>query len=942
MYVKTTGFIVNCLVVAALISPCAAQTAAQAEYFEKKVRPILAGKCQMCHNPKAKTSGLDMSTGMAFFAGGASGSLINLDHPEKSLLLEVTSYEAKLKMPPMGKLKDEEIGILRDWVKMGATWPGADPKAVAAAAADSPSGTRKHGKEFTAQEWNFWAFQPVKGIAPPAVKDKAWVRTSVDAFVLQGLEAKGLRPAPPATREALLRRVTFDMHGLPPSEREIRDFVNDKSADAYEKVVERLLASPRYGEKWGRHWLDVARYADSTGNDEDHRYPYAYRYRDYVIDAFNADLPYNRFVKEQIAGDLLPPPAGESINRRGIVATGFLALGAKAIAQQDKKKMLYDVYDEQLDVTSKAFLGMTLACARCHDHKFDPLTQKDYYGIVGMFASTQSFKDAETHVSKLLFTPLVPRQEYEKYEAAQALVAEKQVDIEIVYDRERERAQDAWLEQLPAYMMAARAARNGNLQPEEVAGQRGLNPRVVKKWVEHFNETEVPRPWLDAFHKAPDADAEGIARGFIEPTKVSFAAFKKKMANYRQRQRKQIAEKNMLSEKPKTINEKDGFFRDVFADGGPFGIADRGVDAVASPEGKKELAALRAEQKKLRDTLPPEPDMACAVADKEPVSQKIFVRGEYTSPGEEAPKTFPLVIAGRNRPVIEKGSGRLELAEWLGSDTNPLTASVMVNRIWHWHFGEGIVRTPDNFGKTGERPTHPELLDFLATQFVNDGWSVKKMHRMMLLSNAYRMASTVTTEHSTADPENRLFSRFPRRRLEVEEIRDALLAISGKLDFEMGGTMQKGFGTDGENSSGRMSINPETQVRRSVYLPLRRANLPALLNLFDFGDATTANGRRIATNVAPQALFLMNSQFVAEQAEAAAVQSLAGESLPVAERVNRLYLTILNRTATPAEIDNGLSYTTRFVEKFPKTQSADAWQSLARVLMASNEFMYVD
>ncbi|MFN0105406.1 MAG: PSD1 and planctomycete cytochrome C domain-containing protein [Bryobacteraceae bacterium] len=907
------------------------QTAEQTEYFEKNVRPVLATKCQMCHNPKAKTSGLDMSTGADFFAGGASGSLINVETPEQSLLLMALSYEGTLKMPPMGKLKDDEIAKIREWVKMGAPWPGVDKKAGAATL--SSTGTRKHGSTFTDDERKFWAFQPVKKPVAPSVRNTGWVTSPMDAFVLRKLEDKGLQPAAKADKYALLRRVTYDLHGLPPTEREIRDFVADQSPDSFRKVVDRLLASPRYGEKWGRHWLDVARYADSTGNDEDHRYPYAYKYRDYVVDAFNNDLPYNRFVKEQIAGDLLPPEKGQGINRRGVIATGFLALGAKAIAQQDKKKMLYDVWDEQLDVTSRAFLGVTLSCARCHDHKFDPLTQKDYYGIVGMFASTKSFRDAETHVAKLLFTPLVSKAEYEVYEKAQAVVANKGVDIDIVIDRERHKAQERMVAQLPAYMMAAR---------KKAETQDGLDPKIIKRWVKHFDESEVPRPWLDEFHKADDAGARAIAAKFQESSMANLAMWAKKMENYRKRARQQIEEKNMLSEQPKLINEKDGFFRDVFADSGPFGVNPRMVDSVATVEGKAELAALRAEQKKLKDALPPEPEMACAVEDDKPVIQKVLVRGDYTSLGEDAPKTFPLVIAGKDRFVVKEGSGRRELAEWLASEANPLTARVMVNRIWQGHFGEGIVRTPDNFGKMGERPTHPELLDYLAVDFVAKGWSIKEMHRTMLNSSTYRMASAPTAEQVKTDGENRLFSRFPRRRLAVEEMRDGMLAISGRLDSKMGGTLQTGFGTDGENSNGRLSLSPEEQVRRTVYLPLRRANLPALFNLFDFGDATTPNGKRVVTNVAPQALFLMNSKFVSDQADAVAKSVLADGDLDTKQKVERVFLRVLNRVPTAGEVDHALSYAASFRERFPKMQESDAWQSMTRVLMASNEFIYVD
>ncbi|MBZ2181042.1 MAG: PSD1 and planctomycete cytochrome C domain-containing protein [Acidobacteria bacterium] len=914
----------------------------QAEFFERNVRPVLAQKCQMCHNAKVKTSALDMSTAAAFMAGGGSGSLVNVESPDQSLLLQVTSYEGKLKMPPMGKLKDHEIAALREWITMGAPWPGYDPKA--GAVAGGATGTRKHGNKLTAEDKQFWAFQPVKPHPAPPVKNRAWVQSPIDAFLLAKLEEKGVRPAPPADRLTLLRRATFDLTGLPPTEQEMKDFAADRSPDAFRKVVERLLASPRYGEKWGRHWLDIARYADSTGNDEDHRYPYAYKYRDYVIKAFNEDLPYHQFIQEQVAGDLLPARDGKpGLNREGIIATGFLALGAKAIAQQDKQKMLYDIYDEQVDTVSKTFLGLTLSCARCHDHKFDPLYTKDYYGMVGIFASTKNFKDDQSHVSKLLFTPLVPKEQYEKYEAAEALVQHKQIDLEIAMEKERRRLHEKLAPQIPAYMMAAREVELKKADVAAAAAARQLDAKMLGRWVKYFAAREVPRPWLADWDKAADdAAAQQIANGFVSSSLESLAAWHKKLEAYRKPQRRQIEEKNMLSEKPKLINERDRFFGQVFDHNGPMGISDALLNTQASPAAQQEFAALKAEQKRLRDALPPEPEMACAVQEGNPVQQKVFVRGDYNSLGEDAPKHFPVVMADGRQPQNVQGSGRLELAAWLASPDNPLSARVMVNRIWMGHFGEGIVRTPDNFGRMGERPTHPELLDYLAAEFVRSGWSVKAMHRKLMLSSAYQMASATTPEQFEADPENRLFSRAVRRRLQVEEMRDALLGIAGKLDLTMGGTMQSGFGTDGENSNGRLSINPEEQVRRTVYLPLRRANLPALFNLFDFGDATTPQGRRIITNVAPQALFMMNSKFVAEQAQALAA-TLVKEAAVGRPRADKAISRILNREASAADADAMLSYVDSFQKKFAgKMTEADAWQSACRVLFASNEFMYVD
>ena len=370
------------------------------EFFESKIRPLLVRNCHRCHDSEERAGGLDLTSAQGFSEGAATGPIVSPGDPSSSRLIEVLSYEGRLKMPPDRRLPPTLLADVRTWIERGAPWPGADLDAV-------PLATRKQNQPFTAEEKAFWFYQPIADPEPPEVDDESWVRTDIDRFILAALERDGLTPAPRATATTLLRRATFDLTGLPPEVETIDELGADASPSAFDEEVDRLLESRRYGERYGRHWLDVARYADSTGNDEDHRYPWAYRYRDYVIRAFNDDLSYDQFVREQIAGDLLPPPAGEEINRHGIVATGFLALGPKAIAQQDKQRMLYDVWDEQVDVTSRAFMGLTIACARCHDHKFDPIPTGDYYSLVGMFASTRSFEEPSTHVSQLLFVPLV-------------------------------------------------------------------------------------------------------------------------------------------------------------------------------------------------------------------------------------------------------------------------------------------------------------------------------------------------------------------------------------------------------------------------------------------------------------------------------------------------------------------------------------------------------
>jgi hypothetical protein len=919
-----------------LAAPIWGQTQDPTEFFEKKIRPVLASNCQTCHNAKLKTAGLDLTSAEGFVHGGQSGPAVVEGHPESSRLIKVIGYSESLKMPPAAKLKDDEIADLSAWVKMGAIWPGA------AATAPAPL-VRAPSREFTAAEKSFWAFQPVKDPALPAVRDQKWVQSPIDRFVLAKLEEKNLKPAAPAGKIALLRRATFDLTGLPPTEQETRAFLADQSKDAFRKVVERLLASPRYGERWGRHWLDVARYADSTGNDEDHRYPYAWRYRDYVIESFNRDLHFDQFVREQVAGDLLPAGDGSAVNGRGIVATGLLALGPKALAQKDKTKMLYDIYDEQVDVVSKAFLGLTISCARCHDHKFDPILTKDYYSLISIFASTRDFAGGGQGVSKMLFRPLAPQDEYERYRAYERKVGQAELAVEDLSDRERDNYTKQLTPKLADYMVAAQRVYQDGAKPADLAREKDLKEDVLRKWVEYLKPTPQSRPHLNEWRSAPPDKLAEVARIYQTRFAERAAKWERTMSAYRARSRKMLTERNMPPpDRPEFEAATDPFFFDVYFGSGPFAIPENQEEKIFPTDAREQLAKLRKEVAELKRAAPPEPAMACAVEEGDPVDQKVFIRGDYNSPGEDAPKGFPKILSvSTEQPAIPAGSGRKRLAEWLAQPDNPLTARVMVNRIWQWHFGEGIVRTPDNFGKMGERPTHPELLDYLASRFVENGWSIKDMHRMIMLSSAYQMASQSDSAAIEADPENRLFSRFNRQRLDVEEIRDGMLAIDGTIDLTMGGTLQKGFGTDKENSADRLSLNPEKLRRRTVYLPLRRANLPTLLNLFDFGDATTVTGKRALTNVAPQALFMMNSDFVSERALNLA-QSLAKREAEPARRMESVYWIILDRQPSAGEADTGLTYIDSFRKKFAQASELDAWQSFCRILLASDDFIYVD
>ncbi|HUQ93858.1 MAG TPA: DUF1549 and DUF1553 domain-containing protein [Bryobacteraceae bacterium] len=884
---------------AALVLATSLRGETNAEFFETRVRPLLVAKCHSCHSGKVPMAGVDLAS-----AAGAKAVL--------SKLGAAVRYEGQKKMPPTGKLRDPEIAILTRWVELGAPW-GA-----------SPTASRNDAH---------WSFQPIRAVAPPAVKNSAWVRNEIDRFVLAKLEANGITPAPPADDLTLLRRISFGLTGLPPTENEVAEVAVSGPAAGL-GMVDRLLASPRYGEHWARHWMDVARYADSTGADEDHRYPHAWRYRDYLIDAFNRDLPFDQFVREQVAGDLLPSPDG-GVNVRGTVATGFLALGPKLIAEQDKPKMFYDIVDEQIEVAGKAFLGLTIACARCHDHKFDPISTKDYYSLASIFASTKQLAKLEGTVSQLYYAPLVDGPSAAAWQANKKKLEEKQKEIDGIVGAEQTRYRGKFIPFMAKYMAAAREVYEDGKTPASAAA--GLDLWVVEQWVKYLKPSGERRSHLEEWEHSPGAERGAVAARYQQ----RYEATEKLRATARENWKRESQEAKKRGEKeppePRFLPGEDRFFTEVNAAAGPFKMPEEKREALYSEESRTKLTALRAELDTLKKNSPPEPPLACAVAEGDPVEQHVFVRGDPAVKGALVAKRFPVVIAGTHTAAISSGSGRREMAAWLTDRTNPLVARVMVNRIWQWHFGEGLVRTPNNFGKLGDPPSHPELLDWLARRFIDSGWSVKGMHRLILESNTYRMSGAAAPNAVEKDTENRLLSRFSPRRLAVEELRDSLLAIDGSLDGTMGGKMMEGEGTDNEFADARKSINPDTSKRRLVYLPLRRSNLPSMLNLFDFGDATTSSDGRTQTNVAPQALFMMNSGFVAERAKSVSTELLGLRALDDSERVRRAYLRILNRPPAEPYVKDALAY----VRGFPGGRTEAAWASLIRTMIASNDFLYV-
>ncbi|HEX4143156.1 MAG TPA: PSD1 and planctomycete cytochrome C domain-containing protein [Pirellulales bacterium] len=800
------------------------------DFFEKKIRPVLVHNCYECHSgDAAKAKGhllLDTRDGM--LKGGDSGAAIVPEHADSSLLIEAIRYEG-LEMPPKDQLPDEVIDDFVQWIEMGAP----DPRVGKAA--------KPQGKIDFAEARKFWAFRHPKRLPAPQVQNIHWPMSDVDRFVLSRQQQEKLQPVADADRVTLIRRVTFDLTGLPPTPDEVDAFVNDKSGNAYAALVDRLLASPRFGEKWARHWLDVVRYAESTGKGKNVPYRYAWRYRDYVIDALNADKPYDRFIVEQLAGDLLPAKNNAERDKL-VIATGFLALGPKAVNEKRPEQFEVDLIDDQIDATSRAFLAITVACARCHDHKFDPIPTTDYYAIAGIFQSTETLAGVEAGKKSALDDRLI---------ALKSASGGPQWTAEQVREHQKRQAEIDRLQNQVGELQKLKRLAGRKAPPAKQGRRRGQQPLMIANPYAGGNPKQIQAK-IKALHDQLDA-----------------------------------------------------------------------LEASSTPAG----------------------NLAMGVREGSPTNCNVLVRGELKDKGPEVPRGVLTVLKTPQASRIDlRHSGRLELAHWIASKDNPLTARVMVNRVWGHLFGQGLVETVDNFGALGNEPSHPELLDMLAVQFMEQKWSIKQLIRTLVLSRVYQLSSQHNAENYAIDPSNRFFWRMERRRLEAEEIRDAMLLASGDLQLERpvgSPVMELGNAPLGNGGQGLR----KTSDVRSIYLPYPRGKVPEMLQVFDGADPDLIVGRRDVTIVPTQALLLMNNPFVLKQSQDIAKRVLDDSDRDQAARIGLAFRLILGRLPSEGEESDVVKYLKQYREALNASKQANpqlaAWTSVCQTLFQSGEFRYL-
>jgi mono/diheme cytochrome c family protein len=906
---RTVGGLIAC----ATVALAATSAPDSADFFETRIRPVLANNCFTCH-AASQLGGLRLDSREAMLKGGKSGAAIVVGEAEKSLLIQaVRQTNPKLKMPMGGKLKDQEIEDLAAWVKAGANWP------VSA----TPVAAPKSGEYvITPEQRAFWSFQPLKTTPAPTARDVSWAKTDIDRFVIAKLEQEGLKPVAQADKRTLIRRATLDLTGLPPTFEDIEAFQNDQTPDAFAKVVDRLLASQQYGERWGRFWLDVARFGEDDYRSLDpmrrgyNPYPFAYLYRDWVIKAFNDDMPYDVFVKAQLAADQMD----ENSRAKMLPALGFLGQGPWFYDNGSVEVTRADERHDRVDVVSRGFLGLTVGCARCHNHKYDPIPTKDYYALSGVFLNTVYHE-----------YPMVPKSVHEEYKKNEKQLEAREELLDDFMSTESKQLGETLAFQASKYMQSAwKVSGPDKAELGVVVQQDKLDYELFERWIKFLAKPPKNYPYLTAWQ-------EMIKRGGAKDEAKKLADEFQKTLTGIMFERHEIKDENEIIEHkalPTTKKRKranlpnefvtnddfcpgcglelksmpiektnlwvDVFVRDLGEGDDPQQAPERvkpgllafrgwGLERQLSAERRAYIDALRADIDAMKKEMPPHFPYVHGVIEAEKIQEpKVNLRGSPFNLGDEVPRHFLSVLSGDPVP-LNHGSGRLDLAEQIAKQ--PIAMRVIVNRIWRAHFGTGIVDTPSNFGIMGERPTDPELLEYLAKWFVDNGMSVKKLHREILLSAVYQLSDEGVKENLDKDPANRLYWRANRHRMDAEQIRDAILAAAGDLDTKIGGPSEP--------------LKPD-YTRRTVYGRVSRYRLDEYLQLFDFPSPNLSAEKRFATTVPLQRLFFMNSDFVQQQAEHLAQRAEAEPDN--AARIQKIYQLVYGRVATAEEVKIGLEY----------------------------------
>jgi mono/diheme cytochrome c family protein len=928
--------------------------------FSRQIQPILAKRCYACHGPDKAEGGLRLNQRELAYEKLESGrrAVVPRDPSHSELIRRILSTDEADQMPPEGpRLTPAQVDLLKKWIESGAEW-------------------KEH-----------WAFTPVSDAAPPATKDKAWVKNPIDAFVLNKLEANGLKPAAPADKTALLRRITYDLTGLPPTPAEVNDFLNDQSPQAYEKVVDRLLASDRYGEQWARHWLDVVRYADTNSFERDGVKPNAWRYRDYVIRAFNSDKPYDQFVKEQLAGDELPEATGD-----GLVATGFYRLGLWDDEPADRLLALYDGFDDIITTTAQGFLGLTVNCARCHDHKIDPITQADYYSMLAFFQGVTPNGNPNPNVERAFFENDAARVAFEKsvqdhrekLDAVQAKVSVIEKEF-----RDKLSRQDQDLDQPDMDELEYRFYRD---TWEKLPNFDALKPETVAKLERPFFDIspatrefsfgfvfvgtlKVPADGEYTFIMDSDDGSRLTVDGkelilhdgihgtgkpqvakvklkqgrlpirvdyFQGPTGARELIVKWSGPGFEQRYLSAMTEDGLK------LADRRGKRRDFVT------LMKSQGSSLLGAERHREYTQLASELEELKK-FKPAASYALCVTETGPNPAETFIlkRGNPQVQGDKVVPAFLSPLGGGKAAIPTPAAGakssgrRLALASWITSPDNRLASRVMVNRIWQHHFGRGIVRSPNNFGLLGDAPTHPELLDWLSKSFVDSGWRIKAMHKLIVLSNTYQMSSQPNPQAFTKDPLNNLLWRYDMRRLSAEEVRDSILSVDGRLNTAMYGPgvypeisdeVKAGQSVPG---AGWGKSSPEEQSRRSVYVHIKRSMVLPILSDFDFADTDGSCAARFTTTQPTQALAMLNSKFLNDQAAdfARRLKKEAGDD--VRKQVMLGYRLALCHEPDSKLVDRGLKLIDTMKQKHGQSEEKSLTQFCLMVLNL-NEFMYLD